>query len=264
MLLTIDVGNTNMVFGLFQGAQLLHHWRMASRLDSTADELGVFLDIAARRAGLTLSRGLEGVIIGSVAPPLTESLIRMSRSWLHVEPWIMHVDLIPDMPVRVKQPHRVGADRLLNAYAARARFGAPVIALDFGTATKFDVVGPDGAFLGGAIAPGFRTAADALVRRTALLPRVDLTAPPAAIGDDTVPAMQSGIVLGYVSLVEGLLARIKAALGHHPVPVVATGGLADAILPHTQAIDHHVPHLTLEGLRLIYESQSTSHPSPNV
>ncbi|HEY79645.1 MAG TPA: type III pantothenate kinase [Caldilineae bacterium] len=252
MLLAIDVGNTNIVFGLFQQDALAHHWRMASRLDATADELGVFLTSAARRAGVTLPRDLEGVIIGSVAPPLTAALVRMSRAWLGLEPRIMHVSLLADMPVRVKEPERVGADRLLNAYAARAAFGAPVIALDFGTATKFDVVGPEGDFLGGAIAPGFRTASDALVSKTALLPRIDLAAPPAAIGDDTITAMQSGIVLGYVSLVEGLLKRIQAALAPYKPLVVATGGLADAILPHTHAIDRHDPHLTLHGLRLVF------------
>lgn len=254
MLLTIDVGNTNIVFGLFQDARLVHHWRMASRLDATADELGVFLLAAARQRGLDLPQGMEGVIIGSVAPPLTESLVRMSRQWLDADPVIMHVDLLDDMPVRVKEPTRVGADRLLNAYAARTLYAVPVITLDFGTATKFDVVGPDGAFWGGAIAPGFRTSSDALVSNTALLPRIDLTAPPAAIGNDTVSAMQSGIVLGYVSLVEGLLHRIKAALAPHHPQVVATGGLAEAILPHTHAIDHHDPYLTLQGLRLVYQA----------
>ena len=253
MILTIDVGNTNIVFGLFQDDALLYHWRMASRLDATADELGVFLHAAARHAGLSLPDGLNGVIIGSVAPPLTGALVRMSRAWLGLEPVIMQVGLLADMPVRVKEPDRVGVDRLLNAYAARARFDAPVISLDFGTATKFDVVGSEGDFLGGAIAPGFRTASDALVSHTALLPRIDLTAPPAPIGDDTVSAMQSGIVLGYVSLVEGMLARIRSVLAPHQPPVIATGGLADAILPHTRAIDYHDPHLTLHGLRLVYE-----------
>jgi len=253
MLLTIDIGNTNIVFGLFEGDTLLHYWRMASRSDATADELGVFLAAAARHAGVTLPQALHGVVIGSVSPPLTEAMVRMSRSWLAIDPLIMHVGLRLGMAVRVQEPARVGADRLLNALAARERFGAPVISLDLGTATKFDVVGPDGAFIGGAIAPGFRTSADALVSKTALLPRIDLAAPPAPIGDDTISAMQSGILLGYVSLIEGLLTRIKASLlPHHPL-VIATGGLAGVILPHTEAIDEHDPHLTLRGLRLIYD-----------
>jgi type III pantothenate kinase len=152
----------------------------------------------------------------------------------------------------VKEPGRVGADRLLNAIAARERFGAPVIILDMGTATKFDVVGSDGAFMGGAIAPGFQSSADALVSRTALLPRIDLDGPPASIGNDTISAMQSGIVLGYVSLIEGLLARIKAGLAPHTPPVVATGGLAGVISPHTDVIDHLDPSLTLRGLHWVY------------
>ncbi len=253
MLLTIDVGNTNTVFGLFQDETLLHHWRMAARADATADELGVFLEAAARHAGVILSGSLQGVIIGSVAPPLTAALARMSRGWLDVDPLIMHAGLDLGMAVRVKEPARVGADRLLNAIAARQRFGFPVITLDLGTATKFDVVGADGAFIGGAIAPGFRTSADALVSRTALLPRVDLTAPPAPIGDDTISAMQSGILLGYVSLIEGMLARIKAELAPHQPPVIATGGLAGVIAPHTDVIDDYDPHLTLRGLRWVYE-----------
>jgi len=256
MLLTIDVGNTNIVFGLFNGDSLLHHWRTASRPDATADELGVFLAAAARHAGVILPEALDGVIIGSVSPPLTAAMVRMSCNWLAVDPLIMHVGLKLGMEVRVKEPGRVGADRLLNAIAARQRFGAPVISLDLGTATKFDVVGPDGAFIGGAIAPGFRTSADALVSKTALLPRIDLAAPPAPIGDDTISAMQSGILLGYVSLIEGLLARIKTSLlPHHPL-VIATGGLAGVILPHTNAIDEHDPHLTLRGLRLVYEKNN--------
>ncbi len=252
MLLTIDVGNTNIVFGLFQEETLRFHWRMASRSECTADELGAFLVTVARRAGVALPEQLHGVIIGSVVPPLTEALILMSRTWFQLDPVVMHVDLLTQMPVRVKEPSRVGADRLLNALAARTRYGAPIIALDFGTATKFDVVGPDGAFLGGAIAPGFRTASDALASRTALLPRIDLTAPPAPIGDDTISAMQAGIVLGYISLVEGLLTRIREALAPHNPMVVATGGLAEIILPHTTAIDFHDPYLTLRGLQLVF------------
>ncbi len=252
MLLTIDVGNTNIVFGLFQENALRFHWRMASRPECTADELGAFLMTVAGRAGVILPDQLHGVMIGSVVPPLTEALIAMSRTWFHIEPVVMHVGLLKQMPVRVKEPTRVGVDRLLNALAARTNYGAPIIALDFGTATKFDVVGPDGAFLGGAIAPGFRTASDALASRTALLPRIDLMAPPAPIGDDTVSAMQAGIVLGYISLVEGLLTRIRNALSPHTPTVVATGGLAEILVPHTQSIDFHDPHLTLRGLQLVF------------
>ncbi len=261
MLLAIDIGNTNIVCGLWEGAGWAREWRLSTDARRSADEYQAILQTLAGAAQMDLPARVDGVVIGSVVPAVTETFGRLCQTWLGREPLIVHVGLDLGMEVRVREPRRVGVDRLLNALAARAHFGAPVISLDFGTATKFDVVTADGAFAGGAIAPGLMTAADALVRNTAQLPRIDFVIPPRAIGDDTTSAMQSGIILGYLSLVEGLLARIQAELAGGPAPVVATGGLATLMTPLTQAIDHCDPLLTLAGLQLVYERQrQRSHP----
>lgn len=253
MLLAIDIGNTNICFGLFEGDHLRHEWRLSTDARLTPDDYRASLRSLAADARLDLPTAVDDLVIGSVAPVLTATLTRMSVSWLGREPLVVHAGLDWGMELRVKEPRRVGVDRLLNAIAARSTLGAPCISLDFGTATKFDVVGPDGAFWGGAIAPGLMAAAESLVRNTAQLPRIDIAAPPSPIGDDTASAMQSGVVLGYVSLVEGLLARIQAALpGPRPAPVIATGGLAGALLPLIRPTLEHDPALTLRGLRLIH------------
>ena len=253
MLLAIDVGNTNTVYGLFDGRKLVQSWRLNTVASRTADEHWSLLYTLAAARDLDLATGVDAVAIGSVVPPLTQTLAWMCEDWLCLQPLIVTVDLDLGLNVRVREPKRVGVDRLLNAVAARAAWGAPCIALDFGTATKFDVVDANGDFIGGAIAPGMATSADALVKGTAQLPRVDLTVPPQPIGDDTTSALQAGIVLGYLSLVEGMIERIRTALGANHVPVVATGGLAGLIMPLTSSIDHHDPWLTLLGLRLICE-----------
>lgn len=253
MLLAIDIGNTNTCFGLFEGAVLRREWRLSTDARLTPDDYRASLQSLATDEGIRLPEVVEDVVIGSVAPALTATLGRLCSGWLGQEPLLVHAGLDLGMELRVREPRRVGVDRLLNAIAARSALGAPCIALDFGTATKFDVVGADGGFWGGAIAPGLVTAADSLVRNTAQLPRIDFTAPPSPIGEDTASAMQSGIVLGYISLVEGLLARIRAALpDRQPAPVVATGGLAAVLLPLIQLEIHHDPALTLRGLRLVH------------
>ncbi len=261
MLLAIDIGNTNTNFGLFEGDRLHQEWRLSSDVRRTPDDFRATLHALALTDGLELTQTVDGITIGSVVPALTETVGRVCEQWLKQQPLLMHVGLDLGMEMRVKEPRRVGVDRWLNAIAARALYGAPCLALDFGTATKFDVVGPDGAFWGGAIAPGLTTAAESLTRNTAQLPRIDFTAPPSPIGDDTTSAMQSGIVLGYVGLIEGLLSRIRASVpGNHPLPAVATGGLAPLILPLTQAIAHHEPTLTLQGLRIVYERNVRKKP----
>jgi len=256
MLLAIDIGNTNIVCGLSEGATLLHDWRLSTDGHRSLDEYRAILHTLASAAHLDLPSAVDGVVIGSVVPAVTATLSRMCETWLGQEALVVHVGLDLGMAVRVKEPRRVGVDRLVNALAARETYGAPCISLDFGTATKFDVVAADGAFIGGAIAPGLLTATDALVHNTAQLPRIEFVAPARAIGDDTVSAMQSGIVLGYLSLVEGLLARIQDELPGGPAPVVATGGLAGLIAPLTSAIHHHDPTLTLRGLQLVYKRHS--------
>ncbi len=252
MLLAVDIGNTNIHIGLFEDTKLRGQWRLSTDGRRSPDEYRALLTVLAGSEGIALTGAVTDVAIGSVVPALTETWQRLCRQWWGREALLMDVSLDLGMEVRVREPRRVGVDRLLNALAARAQWGAPCIVLDFGTATKFDVVGPDGAFLGGAIAPGLQTAAEALVRQTAQLPRIPLVAPAGPIGDDTVSAMQAGIVLGYIDLVEGLLRRIRAALAR-PAPVIATGGLAGLWRDLTTVIDHYEPTLTLQGLRLVYE-----------
>jgi type III pantothenate kinase len=252
MLLAIDVGNTNIVAGLFRGEALEKRWRFSTNANRSADEYRALFHTLAAIDGIELTKQIDAVVVGSVVPPTTSTLVRFCRAWLDVEPFLVHVGLDLGLEIHVKEPARVGIDRLLNAIAARAAFGAPCITLDLGTATKFDVVDAGGAFIGGAIAPGFQTSADALVQGAALLPRIDLEAPPHPIGDDTASAMQSGIVLGYVSLIEGMLARIQAACPGPPAPVIATGGLATLAVSLSAVVDHYEPNLTLEGLRIVY------------
>ena len=253
MLLAIDVGNTNIVAGLFKKEDLQQRWRISTDTSRSADEYRALFHILADTHGIDLINRVDAVVIGSVVPPVTSALHRYCHDWLDKEPLQVHAGLDVDMALLVTEPNRVGVDRLLNAIAARSLFGAPCITLDLGTATKFDVVDTNGAFIGGAIAPGFHTSADALVRGTALLPRIDLEAPPHPIGDDTATAMQSGIVLGYVSLIEGMLARIQAVLPQAPVTVVATGGLASLAVSLSDVVDHYEPNLTLYGLRIVFE-----------
>lgn len=253
MLLTIDIGNTNISFGLFEGDDLRCEWRLSTDGRRTPDDYRAAINSLAGDEGVHLPSAVAGVVIGSVAPVLTATISRMCTEWLHRQPMLVHVGLDLGLELRVKEPRRLGVDRLLNAIAARAAYGAPCLTLDFGTATKFDVVGPDGAFWGGAIAPGLMTAAESLVRNTAQLPRIDFEAPANPIGNDTASAMQSGMVLGYISLVEGLLDRIQASLpGPQPAPVIATGGLAGVLLPLIRAEIRHEPALTLHGLRLVH------------
>ncbi len=257
MLLAIDIGNTNTVFGLYdRGGALLHMWRLSTDLRRSADEYFATLVSLASVNDFHLLEEIHHVIIGSVSPSVTQTLVRMCRNRMNVEPILAGIHLDLGMEVRVLEPHRVGVDRLINALAAREQFGAPCIALDFGTATKFDVVNESGDFIGGVIAPGLQHAADALFRDAAQLHRVEFAAPASPIGNDTTSAMQSGIVLGYLSLVEGMITRIQAALPGERAPVVATGGLASLIVPLTKTIDHHVPTLTLDGLVLAFQRNS--------
>lgn len=257
MLLAIDVGNTNIVAGLFREESLHKRWRFSTNTNRSADEYRALFHTLAATDDIELTTQIDAVVVGSVVPPVTSSLARFCRNWLNAEPLLVHVGLDLGLEIRVKEPARVGIDRLLNAIAASASFGTPCITLDLGTATKFDVVDTNGAFIGGAIAPGFQTSADALARGAALLPRIDLETTPHPIGDDTTSAMRSGIVLGYVSLIEGMLARIQAVLPGPPAPVIATGGLAPLAISLSKVVNHYEPDLTLEGLRIVYERNTT-------
>jgi len=250
MLLAIDAGNSHTVFGLFDGERLLADWRVATRKEITADELGVLLLALFARDDIDPGR-VDGIIAASVVPDLNEVLMRTGRRF-GCEPLLVGPGLKTGMAILYENPHEVGADRIVNAVAAQARYGAPVIVLDFGTATTFDVVGPGGEYLGGVIAPGLGISAEALFEKAARLHRVSVERPERVIGRHTEQSLQSGLFHGYACLVRGLVQRIRAELGHD-APVVATGGLAPVFEPELDFLEAVDVGLTLDGLRLLWE-----------
>jgi type III pantothenate kinase len=251
MLLTIDIGNTNIKCGVYQDERLLADWRVATERLKLADEYAALIGNLFDLAGLEL-RDVTGCALSCVVPPLTSQFRRLSRDYLHVEPVIIGPGVPTGLRYSIDTPNELGSDRIANSVAAYPRHGGPVIAVAFGTATAFDVIVAGGEYVGGAIAPGIGIAADALFRLAARLYQVELARPPQVIGKNTVHYMQSGLILGYAGLVEGLVRRMQAELGD-ACPVVATGGLAEVIADETQAITVVEPYLTLEGIRLIYE-----------
>ncbi len=254
MLLAIDVGNTHTVFVLYDGSGMGPSWRVRSDPARTADEWMALLYSSMTIIEYSL-HNIETCVMSSVVPTITTALIEMSRGFVQRPPLVVTADLDLGIRLAVENPQTVGTDRLVNAAAAYARWGGPCIVVDLGTATTFDVVDAGGAFLGGAITPGLQTMAAALIRGTAQLPTVPLVPPPAAIGRNTVTAIQSGVVLGYVALVEGLVARLRAEVGPTPapIPIIATGGLAHILAAATHVFTHIEPNLTLDGLQIIYE-----------
>jgi len=251
MLLCIDIGNTNIVLGLYQGERLLHHWRIATDRERTADEYAALFLTLLEHAGLERA-AVHGAAIASVVPPLTGAFVEVCRRYLGVEPLVVDAGVRTGVRLRIENAREVGADRVINAAAAFRRYGGPACVVDFGTATTFDAISAEGDYLGGAIAPGIAIAARALTEHTAKLPQVELAPPPQVIGRNTVQSMQSGILFGYVGLVEGMVARFRRELGPE-MRVIATGGLAELIARETDVFQVVDPWLTLEGLRLIYE-----------
>jgi type III pantothenate kinase len=254
MLLTVDIGNTNITLGLYEGESLGPRWRLATVHERMPDEYGLQLLGLLNHAELKL-QNVTAVAIASVVPPLTSTWVQVCKNYLELDPLVVDAGVKTGVRVRIDDPKQAGADRVVDAAAVHKLYGGPACIVDFGTATTFDAISDKGDYLGGAIAPGIGIAADALFSRTSKLPRVDIVRPPSAIGTNTVHAMQSGLLFGYVGLVEGMVARFRKELGP-AMKVVGTGGLAELIAKETDVIQIIAPWLTLDGLRIIYELNS--------
>jgi len=255
MLLAVDIGNTDITLGVFEGEELHATWHMATGIHRMADEYAALLLNLLHHQGLDAS-DIKAIALCSVVPPLISTFDELFQRYFHLSPLVVGAGVKTGVRIRMDNPREVGADRIVNAAAAHHLYGGPVIITDLGTATTFDTVSKEGDYLGGAIAPGIITAAEVLFTRAAMLPRVELTRPKHAIGTNTIAAMQSGIIFGYVALIEGMVARIQQELGEK-AKVVATGGCAELIARETAVIDVVNPDLTLIGLRLIYLMNKT-------
>lgn len=251
MLLTIDIGNTNLTLGLYESNTLGAHWRLATDHNRMPDEYGLQFLGLLQNAGKTI-KDIQGISLASVVPPLTGRVVQACREYLKQEPLVVDAGVKTGIKIRYEDPKAVGADRVCDAVAVMKLYGGPACVVDFGTATTFNAITKDGEYLGGAITAGINLAAEALYTRAAKLPRIDLQVPPSVIGRNTVHAMQSGLLFGYVSMVEGMVNRFRAELGSD-MKVVATGGLAEVVAKETKVIDVIAPWLTLEGLRIIWE-----------
>ncbi len=251
MLLVVDIGNTNIKFGIYQNDRLIAHWRVATDRLKLADEYAVLVHNLLEMTGLEMSQ-VNGCAISCVVPPLTAQFRELAQTYMRLEPVIVNTEVYTGLRYHIDSPTELGGDRITNSLAAYRMCGGPVITIALGTATAMDVVNADGEYIGGAIAPGIGISADALFRNAARLYQVELIRPPKVLGTNTIHQIQSGLILGYAGLIEGLIYRAHDELGG-PCPVVATGGLAEVIASETSAITRVEPYLTLDGLRLIYE-----------
>jgi type III pantothenate kinase len=262
MLLTIDIGNTNTVLGVFDGERVAEHWRIATIADRTADELAVVLRGLLAGSDVVTPRDIEGISLCSTVPSVLREMREMcDRYYADLETLIVEPGVKTGVPVRVDNPKEVGSDRIMNSLAAVHLYGGPAIVVDFGTSTNFDAVSSRGEFVGGAVAPGIEISVDALSRRAAQLLKVELTTPPRVVGKNTVEAMQSGIIYGFAGQVEGIARRMARELSPDDpgaVTTIATGGLAPLVIDRVSVIDAYEPWLTLIGLRLVYERNAGS------
>jgi type III pantothenate kinase len=251
MFLAIDVGNTNITLGLYDGEALGPRWRLATDHNRMPDEYGITLISLFQHAGVS-AKDVRAIALASVVPPLTGTFEQVCEKYLGQKPLVVDTGVKTGVRVRYDDPKQVGADRVVDAAAVQKLYGGPACSVDFGTATTFDAISEEGDYLGGAIAPGIGIAAEALFQHTAKLPKVDLHRPPSAIGRNTVHSIQSGMLFGYVGLVEGMVARFRAELGPK-MKVIGTGGLAEIIAQETKVIDIIAPWLTLDGLKIVWE-----------
>jgi type III pantothenate kinase len=246
VLLAVDVGNTQTALGLYSGSELSENWRLATERSTTADELGVLL------SGLLDFDVVDGICLASTVPVLVREWELLASKWADAPLLVVGPGVKTGIPIRYDDPREVGPDRIVNAVAAKERYGSPAIVVDFGTSTNFDVVSPEGEYVGGVLAPGIEISMEALFSRAARLVKVDYAAPPSVIGKTTVGGLQSGLVYGFAGQVDGIVGRIREELGAE-APAIATGGLADLVAPHSRTIAHVDPFLTLDGLRLVWE-----------
>ena len=251
MLLVIDLGNTNLVLGVYRGDALIAHWRLTTRQNQTSDEYGILIKNLFLHSQID-AHEIDAIIISSVVPPLLPALERMAREYFAVVPIVVEATLNVGMSILYDDPKEVGADRIVNAVAAHCKYGGPLIVIDFGTATTFEVISERGEYLGGAIVPGIAISIEALFQQAAKLPRIELTKPPSVIGKNTVESMQAGMIYGYAALVDGIVARMAAEMEGTPT-VIATGGLAGLVASETTSVTKVDPYLTLEGLKVIYD-----------
>jgi type III pantothenate kinase len=251
MLLVADVGNTNTKMGVFDGPRLVASWRLTTRREQTADEYGLVIEAALRTRGLDRAQ-IHGIAISNVVPPVQQILEWMCEQYFGLEPYFVQAGVNSPLPLVVEAPREVGADRVVDAFAATMLYGAPLIVVNLGTATTFDCVNDRGEFIGGAIAPGIATSVDALMSRAARLYRVELVRPKEAIGRNTATNIQSGVIYGYAGLVDGIIARMKTEMGGAP-KVIGTGGLVSLVAGVAASIEHVNDDLRLEGLRILWE-----------
>lgn len=251
MILVMDVGNTNIVLGVYGSERLLHHWRLETDRHKTEDEFGMQIKMLLNDVGLGF-QAIDGIIMSSVVPPIMFALERMCQKYFRIKPQIVGPGVKTGLNIKYDNPREVGADRIVNAVAAIHEYGAPLIIVDFGTATTYCYIDEREQYMGGAIAPGIGISTEALYDRASKLPRIEIARPSSVVGKNTVSAMQSGIVYGYVGQAEGIIARMKAQSKGVPT-VIATGGMASLIAAESSAVDHVDPFLTLKGLYLIYK-----------
>lgn len=251
MILVVDVGNTNIVLGVYQGHTLTHHWRLSTNKSATVDEYGVLISNLFQLANVKAEQ-MKGVILSNVVPPIMHTLEQLFLKYVGKEALVVGPGIKTGLNIRYENPREVGADRIVNAVAGIEQYGTPLVVVDFGTATTFDYIDASGAYLGGAIVPGIGISAEALYQRAAKLPRIELTKPRTVIGRNTVAAMQAGIIYGYAGQVDGIVRRIAKEFNVQP-RVIATGGLAELIAGESETIEKVDPLLTLEGLRIVYE-----------